>query len=217
LRRHLGTESACTGPFAALPACMDSIDAIYARRSTRQFSVRDVDQPTLERLLLAAVQAPSDMSQPPWLFAIVQDRQLLAGYSLRAKQRLIERAGQDHHFHAYESKLRDASYDIFHGAGTLVVIAAQQRGPFSEADCRLAAATLMLAAAGEGLGTCSVGLAVELLNDPAIKAELSLSPETVAVAAIIVGYPRGETRPVPRRAPRIVSWRRPAPAADRAR
>ena len=70
----------------------------------------------------------------------------------------------------------------------------------------------MLAACAEGLATCCIGFAVEVLNEPEVKAELHSPTDGVAVAPIILGYPRGTTPAVPRAEPRIASWIRALPA-----
>jgi nitroreductase len=74
------------------------------------------------------------------------------------------------------------------------------------ADCWLAAENLMLAAFAMGLGTCCIGLALPMLNLPDIKAELGIPTEVTAVAAIVVGIPRGEAVPVARKDPEILAW-----------
>jgi nitroreductase len=108
--------------------------------------------------------------------------------------------------------LRNDDFNIFYDAGTLIVVGAIQPSPFQDADCWLAAENLMLAACAEGLGTCCIGFAVELLNEPEVKAELSVPADGIAVAPLIVGYPQGVTPIVPRAEPRIVSWSRSASA-----
>jgi len=65
----------------------------------------------------------------------------------------------------------------------------------------------MLAACAKGLGTCVIGFAVSALNTLEWKAELKIPPEMTAIAPIIVGVPAGETPPVPRKQPEIVTWK----------
>jgi nitroreductase len=72
-------------------------------------------------------------------------------------------------------------------------------------DCCLAAATLMLAAHGQGLGTCWIGLAEPWLGTPAGRQALGMPAEQAAVAPIIIGHPRGHPAAPPRRPPDI-AW-----------
>jgi len=64
----------------------------------------------------------------------------------------------------------------------------------------------MLEACEIGLGSCPIGFAVPALNTPAIKRELAIPENGVAVAPIIVGYATAEVPAVPRSAPRVLSW-----------
>lgn len=183
------------------------IEAIYARRATRAYTSQKVEEPALRALLGAAVQAPSAMNGQPWAFAIVQDAARLARYSARAKAMLLDAlAGSgDAKAQKYEPMLRDEHFNIFYDATTLIVICVTERGPYTDADCWLAAQNLMLAATDAGLGTCPIGFAVPLLNTREVKEDLHLSESGVAVAPIIVGYPAAKVPAVARREPRILS------------
>ena len=44
------------------------------RRSVRKFSNQEVDQVIVEKLLRAAMQAPSAGNQQPWEFIVVEDK-----------------------------------------------------------------------------------------------------------------------------------------------
>ena len=74
-------------------------------------------------------------------------------------------------------------------------------------DCCLAAQTLMLAAYGQGLGTCWIGLASMLLSSAEAKAELGVSAEYALVAPIILGYPDGAMPAPAKNPPEIVFWK----------
>lgn len=199
---------------------VSTIDAIYHRRAVRSYRAELPDELTIRRLLDAAVHAPTAMHREPWAFVVVQDPVVLRRISDRAKAMMREPA------HSHRDLLRapgaapagrhhaafeDPAFDIFYDAGTLVVICGKPLGQFVVADCWLAAENLMLAAYALGLGTCCIGLAIPALNTPEVRRELGIPEETDAVAAIIVGVPRGETPPVPRKPPEILRWLR-APA-----
>jgi nitroreductase len=70
----------------------------------------------------------------------------------------------------------------------------------------LAVENLMLAAFAMGLGTCCIGLALPMLNEPDIQADLEMPADVTAEAAIVVGVPRGEAQPVPRKEPEVLAW-----------
>jgi nitroreductase len=189
---------------------MNVTEAIYSRRATRAYTPRPVDDATLDVLLHAAVQAPSAMNTQPWLFAVLQDRAQLRRFSDRAKAELLALGARDPNLPHYESRLRDETYNIFYDAGTLIVIGVNRRGQFSDADGWLAAQNVMLTARQAGLGSCCIGFAIHVLNQPEIKRELCIPADGAAIAPIIVGYPSAGAQPVPRTEPRIVFRSKPA-------
>ena len=186
-------------------------ELMHARRAVRAYSTKKVEDATVNALLQAAVQAPSAMNAQPWGFAVVQDAATLKRYSDRAKALLLSAAPSadpEGKTRRYATMLRDESFNIFYDATTLIVICCRERGTYSDADCWLAAQNLMLAACDAGLGSCPIGFAVPLLNDPELKQELGIPVKGAAVAPIIVGYPRAPAPEVPRQAPVVLSWRR---------
>jgi nitroreductase len=193
---------------------IDVIDVIYQRRAVRAYKPDNIDERRLRALLDATVHAPTAMHEEPWQFIVVQNRALLKRLSDRAKEMASMQA--EHHGNLLKppgvagdgiaSPLADPHFNIFYDAGTLVVICARPTNEFVAADCWLAAENLMLAAWAAGLGTCCIGFAVSVLNTPETKAELGIPPDVHAFAPIIVGVPRGEALPVPRKAPVVLNW-----------
>lgn len=201
----MNTDKATTDELGAL-------DTIYRRRSVRAYAPEMPDDASIHRLLDAAVQAPTALHEEAWRFVVVQDRALLKRLSDRAKAVRLELEAQRATPSAAHpsDRFRDPEFNIFYDAGTLIVIAARPASEFATADCWLAAENLMLAATALGLGSCCVGFALPALRLPDVKAELGLPNAINAVAAIIVGVPRGTTPPVQRRPPEVLRWVRPA-------
>jgi nitroreductase len=194
---------------------LTALDAIYTRRSVRSFQPVALEESTVRGLLDAAVQAPTAMHRQPWLFAIVQDRTTLRWLSMSAK-RLWESRGHgdgppnraDGTEHSeFAARFAAPAFDLFHDAGTLVVICARETDAFSTADCWLAAGNLMLAASALGLGTCCIGAALDALNTPEGKVAIGIPAAVTAIAPIVVGVPAGASPLVSRLEPQIVSWR----------
>ena len=189
---------------------MSVFEAILARHSVRAYTTQPLDRLTINTLLEAAVHAPTAMHEEPCAFVVVQDRQLLERLSERAKPLFVEEVrhrtvqGISHSFEHFTRP----DFDIFHGAGTLIVICTRPSGPFVVADCWLAAENLMLAACEMGLGSCVVGSAAVALNIRKVKTELGIPDEYSAIVPIVVGVPAGESKPVSRREPLILSWKK---------
>jgi len=189
-------------------ASMSVMDAIQHRRSVRDYASKTIERKVIQTLLDAAVHAPTAMHEEPWSFAVVQDKNVLDRLSESAKKLVHNEAqGSDtdrakHTLHVVDKP----DFHVFYNAGTLIVIFSKLQGAFAVADCWLAAENLLLAACAQGLGTCVIGFAVSALNTPEWKSELKIPAEMTAIAPMIVGVPAGETSPVPRKAPEILSW-----------
>ena len=197
-------------PKAATPEdSMSVVDAIYHRRSVRNYTPWTIDKATIRTLLDAAVHAPTAMHEEAWSFAVIQHKDLLNRLSDSVKERVRSEAQGSDSQHAKHSLelVNKPDFHVFYNAGTLIVIYGKFQGPFVVADCWLAAENLMLAACAKGLGTCVIGFAVSALNTPEWKAELKIPVEMTAIAPIIVGAPAGETPPVPRKQPEIITWK----------
>lgn len=192
---------------------MQLLDAIYHRRAVRHYLDREVEPATVREIIDAAIQAPSELNQQPWAFAVVHGRHRLRNYSERAKRHFIA-----HYPTSFEPQPRcqlyeDSDYDMFYGADTLIVIYAMPGHLHAAEDCCLAAENLMLAACGLGLGTCPIGFARPWFDLPETKRALGVPEHYQAIFPLVVGQPAGEADPVPRRSPEIVSWQwEPAPA-----
>jgi nitroreductase len=182
---------------------MDVIDAIYGRRAVREFTSEPVAQQTLQKLIAAAIQAPSAVNAQPWSFIVITDKALLARISREAKAHMLRTTPAGLLSHHFQELLSDQKFDIFYGAPALIVIASRTQGPWAVEDCSLAAENLMLAAHAAGLGTCWIGFAQAWLAAPEGKAALNLVATYVPVAPIIVGHPKFAPPPVRRKEPEI--------------
>lgn len=185
------------------------LKAIYSRHSVRAYSPAPLDTATVQTLLDAAVQAPTAMYEEPWAFVVLQNKQILKQLSDQAKPLFVEEARHRNAHgaaHSFAHFIRP-DFDIFYGAGTLIIICAKPVSPFVPADCWLAAENLMLAASAMGLGTCVIGSAVAALNFRKVKVELGIPDEYSAIAPIIVGVPGHEKAASPRKAPMVLAWK----------
>ncbi len=186
---------------------MNVEEAIASRYSVRRFLPRPLERATLDAVLVAATQAPSAMNAQPWAFGIVEGVAALQALSDRAKAYLLERLDQYPMLTRYRRILANPEHTVFYDAPALVIIYSRPRGPQPEMDCCLAAMNFMLAAWERGLGTCWIGLAGMLLNDPAVKEEMGVPQDHVAVAPLVIGYPDGETPRVAKEPPVILFHR----------
>ncbi|HVM99295.1 MAG TPA: nitroreductase family protein [Caulobacteraceae bacterium] len=188
---------------------MDAVDAIYGRRSIRDYAVAAPPREEIEALIEAAIQAPNGVNLQPWTFAVICGRPILAEWSRLAKAHILGSGvalpG------GLADVLKDEAFDIFYNAPALVVICATNADPMSVKDCCLAAANLMLAAHDRGLGTCWIGFSEGWLASTEGRARLGVPDGCVPVAPIILGRPVS-LPPRPGRRPAEIRWIETAPA-----
>jgi nitroreductase len=181
---------------------MDLLEAIDGRRSVREYTDQPVDDAVVRELIDAAVKAPSAINQQPWAFVVVNDPAQLTRISDQAKAHLLK-ASLAAPAHPFREMLNDPKFHIFYHAPVLVVIAAAEPTDWAVEDCALAAENLMLAAYAKGLGTCWIGFAQNWLATPDGKEALGVPATYAPIAPIIIGHPRRQPPPVPRKAPEI--------------
>ena len=184
---------------------MKATEAIYARRSVREFTPDIVPESTIRQLIEAAIQAPSAVNTQPWAFVVVQDPDLLAEISKRAIDIIKERMFPE----KLGGELGEPGWNIFYNASTLVVVCSRPEGEHPDWDCCLAAENLLLAARDRGVGACTIGSAWPALSEPDIKNRLGIPENYQPIIPIIIGFPK-EFPPAPARNPaEILSWKVP--------
>lgn len=192
---------------------MDLREAIYARRSVRDYRPEPVAREITEGLIAAAVQAPSAMNEQPWIFSVVEDQALLDRISTAAKAHMLQQEAGG--ASRVQKMLSDPGFQIFYHAPSLIVISAKNRTRWAVEDCALAAENLMLAACAAGLGSCWIGFAQAWLGTEAGRAAINVPTDALPVAPIIVGHARSGA-PHVARAPADIRWIGPQTDARRA-
>jgi len=145
---------------------MDVFDCIRTRPAIRSFHPELIPPEVVEKILEAGRQAHSQRNRQPWRFVVVQDRNVLKQIGALASS---------------GPYIADAPLAI-----ALVIEGA--KNPYI--DATRAAECLMLAAWGEGVGSCWVGG----LDRPKIKELLSIPEEAELITVIPFGYPADEEK-----------------------
>jgi nitroreductase len=183
---------------------MELMEALRTRRAIREYTEKPVGRATLEKLIKAAVWAPSAMNLQPWAFAVVEGAEKLSGCAAEAKRHLLATMPANSPLARYREMLIDPEFHIFYHAPALVVVCATTGDSQSVEDCCLAAQNLMLAAHAQGLGSCWIGFSRPWLGLSEVKARLDIPSAYVPVAPLVVGHPKTRPEPTHRDKPKIV-------------
>ena len=180
---------------------------IRERRSVRNYTDRDVPDEALRAIIAAGVQAPNALGLQPWRFVVVKDRNLMRRASDYCKPILVEKNGEESRpgMAGFLAALRDPGYSIFYNAPVLVLILGAREVVSSVLDCTLCAENMMLAAWALGIGSCWVGSAALVQQNPDLLAALKVPDDHQIVAPLIFGYPAPLPPKPGRHGPRI-TW-----------
>ena len=146
---------------------MDTWDAIRSRRNVRTYTEQPIAPEDLDRILEAGRRAPSASNRQGWDFVVCTDRSQL--------QRL--------------SQVWRGGGHVAGSAATIALIAAeppdQHARDVTEYDLGQATMSIMLAAAGLGIGSCHSSV-----EDQALARDvLGLPEDRVCAWLISLGYP----------------------------
>ena len=151
---------------------------IFERRSIRVYAPGEVAEEQVQKLLAAAMAAPSAGGKNPWHFVVVRDRQRLSRIAAALPH------GQ---------MLATAALGIV-VCGDLEVAHDNQLSYLLQ-DCAAAIENLLLCAHILGLGACWLGVHPRPERIKGIRAILSLPASVMPVACISVGLPGESLEP----------------------
>lgn len=194
---------------------MDVFEAIYRRRSIRQYRPDPVRREDIHKLLDAANQAPSAMNRQQWEFIVVAGTKI--GEMGESFGRIIEeytRNGESSRMKGSpltrEQFVRFAA--TYGGAPVVIVVLTDtaQTEDFRRANLESASAAmenLLLAATALGLGTC--WMTGPLNDEKALRRILAIPEDKEIVAITPLGYPEEVPEAPPRQGPDLtqkVRW-----------
>lgn len=168
---------------------MDVINAIHTRRSVRRFADTEVTDAQVERLLRAAMAAPSAMNEQPWRFVVVRDAEM------RAKL----------------SEVSPYAGPVGRSVVTIAVLAhpTSDKAPDRwTMDCAAATQNILLAAHASGLGTCWIGIFPEAAREEAVVELLGVADDMRVLCLVAVGVPESAGAEVDRYNPEFVHQER---------
>ena len=150
----------------------EKLGFIFGRRSIRLYSPGAVSEAAVQKLLEAAMAAPSAAAKDPWRFVVVRDRRTLIEIAAALPN------GQ---------MIAGAALGIA-VCGDLQAAHDQQLNYLLQ-DCSAAIENLLLCAHLLGLGTCWLGVHPWEQRVNSLKQILALPASVVPVACISIGFP----------------------------
>ena len=156
----------------------EKLGFIFGRRSIRAYSTEPVSEAAVQKLLEAAMAAPSAAAKDPWRFVVIRDQRVLSEIASALPN------GQ---------MIGTAPLGIA-VCGELPAAHDQQLSYLLK-DCSAAVENLLLCAHILGLGACWLGVHPRELRVNALKQILALPPSVIPVACIAIGHPAETKEP----------------------
>jgi nitroreductase len=177
---------------------------ISKRRSIRKYEDKAVPKDVIDKLLLAGVSAPSGMNAQPWRFVVIENRDTIKKLSQRTKDMLLKGNWPENFKESFKLE-KDV---IFYGAPLLILMCVPKKEDWRTVnllDCGLAAQNMFLEAYQLGLGSCFIGFACFLNQNPELLTDVGIPKDHELVAPLIFGYPAES--PAPKlQEPKILNW-----------
>ena len=158
---------------------MDAMEALLTRRSIRRFTPEPVSDADLERILRAAMAAPSAGNLQPWHFVTIRERATLDAIPA---------------FHPYAAMLAEAPLCI----AVCGELALQKYEGHWVLDVSAATENLLLAAHALGLGAVWLGVYPVAERRAGVRRLLNLPDGVECLSLVAVGHPREPAPPLDR-------------------
>ena len=161
-------------------------ETIFKRVSCRDFLDKEVENEKIEKLLAAAMQAPSSMDQRPCECFVVKDK---------------------------DTKIALSKGSIFFGEAPKApvnIVVCYKEGlkgnQFRDIDCAMASQNILLEATSLGLGSIFLGVAPDQNRQKIVELALGIVSPLHAFAIIPIGYPASLKEPESRYNPKKIHW-----------
>jgi len=158
---------------------MDSLKAIFTRRSIRKYTNEPVPDQIIMELLAAAMAAPSAGNEQPWHFIVINDRQIL---------------NEIPKFHPYSQMLKEASVAILVCGDVML----EKYTGYWVQDCSAATENILIAVQAKRLGAVWLGIYPIAERVTGMRELLGLPEHVIPFSLVPIGYPAEDKPPADR-------------------
>jgi nitroreductase len=170
------------------------LETIKKRRSVRQYRPEQIKEEELEKILEAAIYAPTGHNDQPWHFTIIQDTDRINEISEGAKAVMREMDVE------WIAQLGAAEkFNIFHQAPTAILVSGKKDAVTPLVDCSAAIQNMLLAAESLDLGSCWIGFAKFFFLTPENREKFNIPDGYEVHFGVSLGYKVRENPPAPER------------------
>jgi nitroreductase len=111
---------------------MELMDVLRNRRAVRDYKANPISRDVIERLIGAAILAPSAVNLQPWAFAALLDTKRIDSYAEHAREWLLDNPAETGLGDEAREILEKPGFSIFYHAPALMKCISSDRRPGTE-------------------------------------------------------------------------------------
>ena len=162
------------------------------RRSVRAYKDEQVEDEKIEKILEAAIMAPTARGEAPWHFTVVQNKEVLEDINSSVHS-ILSNSGDE-----FLEAIAESDVNVMHNAPTVVFVSAKSDATNMQADCSAAIENMLLAAEGLDIGSCWLGLVAIYFSVEENLKKLHIPEGYTPLYGVALGYKLEPNEPNPR-------------------
>lgn len=180
----------------------DVLDVIKSRRSVRKYKPEQISEEALEKILEAAIYAPSASNRQPWHFTVIQDAQLLRRINDVVRNTM---AGSNEEW--IKKTGSNPDFQVTYNAPTLIVVSGRKDNAPSKVDCSAAIQNMLIAAESLNIGSVWLGLVRFYFEHEEELSRLAIPEGYEPYYGVALGYNANEkSLPAPKRNLEVINY-----------
>lgn len=177
----------------------DVFEVIKGRRSVREYKEEQIEDEDIEKILHAAIMAPTARGEAPWHFTVVQNKELLDDIN-KSVHEILKSSGDE-----FLEAIGKSGKNVMHNAPTVIIVSAKSTASNMQADCSAAIENMLLAAEGLDIGSCWLGLITAYFSVEENLKTLHIPEGYTPLYGVSLGYKVNENQPNPRKDV-LINW-----------